>query len=109
VEKLQRSDNATPPADDKAALRIDFDQARRVAREFERKTIDPRFNADAGAANALETETPAQRALARAARPDCRNEYTWLGLLAIPLLIRDTVANSGCKWSAPEPIGPRND
>jgi hypothetical protein len=96
------ADNAVPRGDQPAA-RIDFDDARRIAREFGRKSVDPRFDADAGAASALEIETPAQKALAKAARPDCRTEYAGgghvlQGLLALPLLIRDTVTNTGCKW-----------
>jgi hypothetical protein len=30
--------------------------------------------------------------------PDCRTAYAKMGLLAIPLLIRDTITDSGCKW-----------
>jgi hypothetical protein len=91
------ADNAVLRSDQPAA-RIDFDEARRIAREFGSKSVDPRFDADAGAASALETETPAQKALAKAARPDCRQEYAGMGFFAIPFLIRDTVVNSGCKW-----------
>jgi hypothetical protein len=97
------ADNAVPRGSEQPAARIDFDEARRIAREFGHRDVDPRFDADAGAAIALETETPAQQALAKAARPDCRTEYAGgghvlQGLLALPLLIRDTVTNTGCKW-----------
>ncbi len=30
--------------------------------------------------------------------PDCRTAYAGLGLLAIPLLIKDTITDSGCRW-----------
>jgi hypothetical protein len=47
---------------------------------------------------ALETETAAARAIAKAAKPDCLQAYAGLGLLAIIPLIRDAATNSGCTW-----------
>lgn len=31
-------------------------------------------------------------------RPDCKEEYTALGLAAIVPLLRDAVKGDGCKW-----------
>jgi hypothetical protein len=94
----QPGGDAPPPVAVEPGPRIDLEQARRIAREYSHKTVDPRFDAVAGAANLLEPDRPGAKTLAKADRPDCRNEYAGWGLLAIPLLIRDTVANSGCKW-----------
>ena len=38
------------------------------------------------------------RGLARAARPDCKDAYAGLVLLAIPALLVDTLRDDGCKW-----------
>jgi hypothetical protein len=94
----QSNGDGPPPVSAEPGSRIDLEKARRIAREYSHKTVDPRFDAAAGAANLLEPDRPGAKTLAKADRPDCRNEYAGWGLLAIPLLIRDTVANSGCKW-----------
>jgi hypothetical protein len=47
---------------------------------------------------ALETETAAARAIAKAGKPDCLQAYSGWGLLAILPLIRDAATNSGCTW-----------
>ncbi|WP_164840394.1 hypothetical protein [Collimonas arenae] len=36
--------------------------------------------------------------VASARRSDCRTEHAQLGLLAIPLLLKDAITDSGCKW-----------
>jgi hypothetical protein len=48
--------------------------------------------ASAPSASALETEA------ARAAKTDCRTNYADMGLLAIPMLARDALSRSGCRW-----------
>jgi hypothetical protein len=37
-------------------------------------------------------------AINHAKRGDCRSEYAHIGLLAIPLLLKDTLTGEGCKW-----------
>lgn len=38
------------------------------------------------------------KGIARSARPPCRDAHAHLGLLALPMLLADTVRDSGCKW-----------
>jgi hypothetical protein len=38
------------------------------------------------------------RGIAKATVADCRSAHAGLGLLAIPLLMRDTVTGAGCRW-----------
>lgn len=45
-----------------------------------------------------EQETVLQRQVGRAARPDCKEAYSHLVLLAVPKLIWDTARDEGCKW-----------
>jgi len=39
-----------------------------------------------------------QRGVARSVRPDCKDAYSGLVLLAIPALLVDSVRQDGCKW-----------
>ena len=41
---------------------------------------------------------PTGKAIAKAAKPDCRTAYAELGLLAIAPLVASTVGNGGCRW-----------
>ena len=43
-------------------------------------------------------ESPLQKEAARAAKTDCRANYVEMGLLAIPMLARDALSQSGCRW-----------
>ncbi|MEO7762222.1 MAG: hypothetical protein ABIS68_09970 [Casimicrobiaceae bacterium] len=36
--------------------------------------------------------------LEKAIKPDCRNAYADMGLLAVPALIAGAVADVGCRW-----------
>lgn len=47
---------------------------------------------------AATAETVLGRAMDKAYRPDCRQRYADSGLLALPLLLRDAAAGSGCQW-----------
>jgi hypothetical protein len=94
-------DTARNVPDANESIHIDLEKAKRLAVEYDRqthKTADPRFDANADMTPALETETAAARAIAKAAKPDCRQAYPGWGLLAIPLFIRDAATNSGCTW-----------
>jgi hypothetical protein len=96
---LQDAVRTAPDASEPA--HIDLEKAKRLAVEYDRqqyKTADPRFDANARTPVPLEAETAASRAIAKAAKPDCREAYTGWGLLAIPLFIRDAATNSGCTW-----------
>ena len=95
---VAREGNDIPALRD-AGPAIDLDAAFKLAREVGRSraglvTQDLPSLAPAS----VEFETPLGRAIAKAARPDCRTEYAGLGLLALPFLLRDAVTNSGCTW-----------
>ncbi len=57
---------------------------------------------DLPAALKAEPESVPQTRLAkeieRSRRKDCRNAYAGAGLLALPILLKDTVTDSGCTW-----------
>ncbi|MBD9384766.1 hypothetical protein IB258_26220 [Achromobacter sp. ACM02] len=38
------------------------------------------------------------RGIAKSARPPCKDAHADMGLLALPLLLADTVTDRGCKW-----------
>jgi hypothetical protein len=31
-------------------------------------------------------------------KPDCRNAYAGMGLLAVPALVASTIGDGGCRW-----------
>lgn len=91
------SKSSSPPA----SPVIDLEAARRIARESGRTgTGRSGTGLPALAVPKPEAETPLGQAIGKAARPDCRSAYAGadLGLLAIPLLVKDTVTDRGCKW-----------
>jgi len=45
-----------------------------------------------------EAKTKEALAIEKAARPDCRDAYAGLGLLAVPVLVASAIADAGCKW-----------
>lgn len=78
---------------------IDLDAAYRIARELGRIETSESGNVVAQRPPiAKDRDAVIRTAFARAARPDCRNAYASMGLLAIPSLLKDTITDSGCKW-----------
>ncbi|MEN9657540.1 MAG: hypothetical protein RL571_1005 [Pseudomonadota bacterium] len=45
-----------------------------------------------------EHRTVLAKELDKAVRGDCKNAYSQMGLLAIPMLLHDTVRDTGCQW-----------
>ena len=45
-----------------------------------------------------EAKTKEAIAIEKAIRPDCRDAYAGLGLLAVPVLVASAIADAGCKW-----------
>lgn len=91
-----RETTTTPPLSDPP--KIDLERARAVAcasAQGSAKARDPRFDV---APPEREDEGALAKGVAKALRPDCRNAYSGAGLLAVPLLLRDTVSDHGCKW-----------
>ena len=92
-----RDDSATPAP--RAEPRIDLDATRRRARE-----IASEDRGSPGVLNLVPPPPPEAKkfdlgkAIAKAAKPDCRNAYAELGLLAIPPLIASTLGDGGCRW-----------
>lgn len=86
-------------AESGSSAAIDIDAARRIARQMARaQGQSPATQHPRHAPPAIERDTPLGQAIARSARSDCRRAYAGAGLFAIPLLIRDAVADGGCKW-----------
>ena len=68
-------------------------------------TQPPRGNARASGLVQLNLAPPAPdpesklaRDIQKAAKPDCRDAYAGLGLLAVPVLIADAIIDKGCRW-----------
>jgi hypothetical protein len=45
-----------------------------------------------------EKESKLARDIQKAAQPDCRDAYAAMGLFAVPLLLKDTITDTGCRW-----------
>jgi hypothetical protein len=65
----------------------------KIAKEIALQKEEPSLNAPE-----LAAEAKLGRAIAAAARPDCRSAYSGAGILAIPLLLVDFVTDTGCSW-----------
>ncbi len=78
---------------------IDLEAARQLARDSIRTR-------NGMLANELPNLAPAKpgyqsqlaRTIDKSTRPDCRTKYAGLLLLAIPMLLKDTITDTGCKW-----------
>lgn len=85
------------------ATSINLDAAKSMARslaiEREQKTLvspkDAHLNLDLPKE---EKETALAKNLRKAVRADCKQAYQGLGLLAVPILLKDTMLDSGCNW-----------
>lgn len=79
-------------------LGVDLDAARAQARAL---ALGPRRAAPHPALRPAPEEpapTPLAQGIARAQQENCRDKYAGLGLLGIPLLLRDQVTQKGCIW-----------
>ena len=83
--------------DDQSAPQIDTEAVRGMIREIERAR-EKRAGPAASAKSGQEYDTLMGRAIAKAARPDCRTAYAGAGLLAIPVLVWDAFTDGGCRW-----------
>ena len=45
-----------------------------------------------------ERKTPLAEGIEKAAKPDCRQAYAGMGLLAVVPLAADAARNGGCRW-----------
>ena len=94
-----RTDTGAPTPAPGDAPRIDLDATRRRARE-----IASERPGSSAVLNLVPPPPPEAKkfdlgkAIAKAAKPDCRNAYAELGLLAIPPLVASSVGDGGCRW-----------
>ncbi|MFC4159309.1 hypothetical protein [Chitinimonas lacunae] len=90
---------ATSSTETSTSGRLDLEGARQMARDIDRNRRDkPAPGHPALAQQQSEQETAMARSINKAARPDCREAYAGMGLLAAPMLIKDGVTDKGCKW-----------
>jgi len=76
---------------------IDLEAARRIAREADRSR--ERSLSELPPLERPQTESQRLgRAVAKAARPDCLTAHAGKGLFAVIFLIKDSIADTGCKW-----------
>ncbi len=87
-------------ADPAAVPRIDLEATRRRAREIASESPGSRglLLVVPTPPDTVKRKQTLAEAIAKAAKPDCRNAYAELGLLAIPPLVASTVGNGGCRW-----------
>lgn len=78
---------------------IDLEAAREAARAFAREdSRNPAPNrVTLGAGEAEPLPGPMARAITRSITANCREKYAGLGLLGLPLLLKDSVSD-GCVW-----------
>ena len=90
--------DAAAPVNAPAAPRLDLDAVRQRAREIATEGSGSRGLLP------LQIQVPAERksklaeSLEKAVKPDCRNAYADMGLLAVPALVAGAVADVGCRW-----------
>ncbi|MBB5018103.1 pyruvate/2-oxoglutarate dehydrogenase complex dihydrolipoamide acyltransferase (E2) component [Chitinivorax tropicus] len=105
--KTEEEEQAVPEAPSRAAPiqadlapaagHIDLEAAKRIAREAGQegsKSAPPAYLAKP----APERETALGKGINQSERADCREAYAGLGLLAVPLLLKDAATGGGCKW-----------
>lgn len=89
--------SSTPDDNAKSLPRINLDATKQRVRELARESAD----ADHGLPLAGASRHPSVKLaddMAKAAKPDCRNAYAGLGILAVPFLLASAIADTGCRW-----------
>jgi hypothetical protein len=86
------------PATPGTAPKLDLEATKSLARDLNRAPTRSPGVVPLGIAPPDDPKTKLGRAIEKAAQPDCRDAYAGLGLLAIPLLLKDTVTDTGCRW-----------
>ncbi len=77
---------------------LDLSTAKAIAIPPERQSLVQRKSHPNLAPQTKEVETELAKQLSKAVLPDCRQAYSGAGLLALPMLMRDAVTESGCTW-----------
>jgi len=94
----QRRDVVTPPSEPGGTPHIDREAARERAREIASGRTGSRGVFNLPLPVPPEKKTKEAIAIEKAARPDCREAYSGMGLLAVPVLVANAITDSGCKW-----------
>ena len=94
-----RRDVVVPSSEPGGAPRIDLEASRQRAREIASEGSGYR-----GVVPLAVPPPPADRktklseAIEKALKPDCRDAYASMGLLAVPALVASAIGNGGCRW-----------
>jgi hypothetical protein len=97
-ETPELMESSSHPPDNESAKqikRLDYDAMEQVVRSFAHESPERLLP---GATRKLSNAEKFSEAIEDAKRGDCRSEYAGIGLLAIPLLLKDTITGEGCKW-----------
>jgi hypothetical protein len=93
-----RREVVTPPTEPGGAPHIDREALRQRAREIAARGLESRGVFTLPIPPPPERESKEAQAIDKATKPDCRTAYSGLGLLAVPVLVANAIADSGCKW-----------
>ena len=94
----QRRDVVTPATEPGGAPHIDRDASRERAREIASGRSGSRGVFNLPLPVPPEKKSKEAVAIEKAQRPDCREAYQGLGLLAAPVLLANAITDTGCKW-----------
>ncbi|HEY4318426.1 MAG TPA: hypothetical protein VGN04_12560 [Herbaspirillum sp.] len=86
-----------PIADDSSKVihLMDYDAMKQIARSIAHKSEKHLLP---GSDKKLTSSQKFANAIDQAKRSDCRSAHAHLGILAIPILLKDAVTDEGCKW-----------
>jgi hypothetical protein len=87
-----------PAADPGGAPRLDLEATRQRAREIVSEGSAYRGFVPAIPPPPVERKSKLAEAIDKAQKPDCRDAYAAMGLLAVPALVVSAVGNGGCRW-----------
>ncbi len=93
-----RSDVAPAAAEPGGAPRLDLDATRQRAREIASEGAGYRGIVPAIPPPPPDRKSKLAEAIEKAQKPDCRDAYAGMGLLAVPALVASAVGNGGCRW-----------
>ena len=94
-----RRDVVVPSSEPGSAPRIDLEASRQRAREIASEGSGYRGVVPlAVPPPAVDRKSKLAEAIEKALKPDCRDAYAAMGLLAVPALVASAIGNGGCRW-----------
>jgi hypothetical protein len=93
-----RGDVTPPAAEPGGPPRLDLDATRQRAREITSEGAGYRGLVPVIPPPPPERKSKLAQAIEKAEKPDCRDAYAGMGLLAVVPLVASTVGNGGCRW-----------